>query len=938
MVKHLWWIHLLFVLLVLVLPGFALPSVIKVGALFTEDQRDSPSELAFKYSIYRINKDKTLLANTTLVYDIQHVPKDDSFHAAKKACQQVNSGVSAIFGPQNPLLGSHIQSLCDALDIPHIEARLDVESEEKEFSINLYPSPWMLGRAIRDLTKYLNWTKVAIIYEDDAALINLQELLKLPVPRNVQYVFRKTDQNGFRDVLRDIKGRGIYSIVVDTKPDNLPHLLKAILQVQMNDYKYYYHFTTLDVETYNLEDFRYNFVNMTAYRLIDTEHCSVKKTLKDMEKFQSIGHHIINKTNVIKTEPALIYDSVYALAWGLNALQGGTTLRPVNVSCEEEVPWTDGSSLFNYINSVEFCGLTGKIQFKEGRRSNLKLDLLKLRQNSMEKVGEWSTNFGLNITNHQAFHEFGTTNITLRVTTIEADPYVMVRENPDLEGNSRFYGFCIDLLQKIAERLHFEYDIHLVPDRKYGAVDPNTDEWNGMVRELLVKNADLAVAPMTINYARESVIDFTKPFMNLGIGILFKLPKNMPVRLFSFMSPLAVDIWLYVLAAYVLVSSTMFIVARFSPYEWQNPHPCVTECDVMENQFSLGNSFWFTIVTLMHQGCDLNPKATSTRIIGAIWWFFTLIMISSYTANLAAFLTVERMITPIESVEDLAEQSKISYGTLEGGSTMTFFRDSKIETYLKMWRFMENRPSVFVSSYEEGVQRVLEGNYAFLMESTMLDYMVQRDCNLTQVGGLLDSKGYGIATPMGSPWRDKISLAILDLQEKGVIQMLYNKWWKSPGITCSRDDKNKDGKANALGVDNIGGVFVVLMCGLAVAVLTAIAEFCWNSKKSAQSARVEVQRRTLPQLPAAIPVRGDGGGAEIRSQVPSFQTTPSAPSPVLEVHPRCHLRAGCHGGPAGEWHHADDRDEEIAHQLRLWRFLVSSEHSSSSSVNYPLQS
>ncbi|GBO15982.1 Glutamate receptor ionotropic, kainate 5, partial [Araneus ventricosus] len=89
-----------------------------------------------------------------------------------------------------------------------------------------------------------------------------------------------------------------------------------------------------------------------------------------------------------------------------------------------------------------------------------------------------------------------------------------------------------------------------------------------------------------------------------------------------------------------------------------------------------------------------------------------------------------------------------------------------------------------------------------------------------------------------SPWRDKISLAILDLQEKGVIQMLYNKWWKSPGITCSRDDKNKDGKANALGVDNIGGVFVVLMCGLAVAVLTAIAEFCWNSKKSAQSARV----------------------------------------------------------------------------------------------------
>lgn len=67
-------------------------------------------------------------------------------------------------------------------------------------------------------------------------------------------------------------------------------------------------------------------------------------------------------------------------------------------------------------------------------------------------------------------------------------------------------------------------------------------------------------------------------------------------------------------------------------------------------------------------------QATSTRIVGGIWWFFTLIIISSYTANLAAFLTVERMITPIESASDLADQMDIQYGTLESGSTQTFFR------------------------------------------------------------------------------------------------------------------------------------------------------------------------------------------------------------------------------------------------------------------------
>ena len=61
-------------------------------------------------------------------------------------------------------------------------------------------------------------------------------------------------------------------------------------------------------------------------------------------------------------------------------------------------------------------------------------------------------------------------------------------------------------------------------------------------------------------------------------------------------------------------------------------------------------------------------------MIAALWWFFTLIMISSYTANLAAFLTVERMESPIESAEDLARQQKIKCGSVHGGSTSAIFR------------------------------------------------------------------------------------------------------------------------------------------------------------------------------------------------------------------------------------------------------------------------
>ncbi len=59
-------------------------------------------------------------------------------------------------------------------------------------------------------------------------------------------------------------------------------------------------------------------------------------------------------------------------------------------------------------------------------------------------------------------------------------------------------------------------------------------------------------------------------------------------------------------------------------------------------------------------------------------------------------------------------------------------------------------PSVFVASNEEGKDRVInsKGKYAFLMESTQIEYLAARNPELTQVGGLLDSKGYGIGLQM----------------------------------------------------------------------------------------------------------------------------------------------------------------------------------------------
>lgn len=120
-----------------------------------------------------------------------------------------------------------------------------------------------------------------------------------------------------------------------------------------------------------------------------------------------------------------------------------------------------------------------------------------------------------------------------------------------------------------------------------------------------------------------------------------------------------------------------------------------------------------------------------------------------------------------------------------------------------MWQNMIEKKSVsLVPTYEDGIQKTLKGNYAFLMESTMLDYTIRRNCYLKQIGGLLDSKNYGIATVRGFPFKNKISNAISELRQSGQIQKLYDKWWTEPSKNVC--DQMYEPKANPLDGSNLG--------------------------------------------------------------------------------------------------------------------------------------
>ncbi|XP_050440989.1 glutamate receptor ionotropic, kainate 2-like [Adelges cooleyi] len=863
----------------------ALPSVIRIGAIFTQEDKDSTTEVAFKYAVYRINKDQILLPNTTLVYDIEYVSPQDSFKASKKVCRLLENGVHVIFGPSDSHLAGHIVSICEAFSMPLLLSIADrgTDLSRRHFVTDMFPARGHLGQAYRDLIEFLNWTKIAIVYDNEDGLLLIQNLMKTS---KADFYIRQVDPNTHRQVLKEIKDKHIYNVIVDVHSNNINGFFRSILQLQMNDYRYHFLFTTFDLETFDLEDFKYNSVNMTSYRIVDDENQKVINVLREMERFQRVGQNMLHESGVIRAEPALMYDAVNVFAHSIGSIGQSERMPSENISCKSSNRWANGTFLYDRLNAVDIEGLTGRIHFEVGKRSDIKLDLLKLHQEKVKKVGFWTPSTGINITKHSVFYGQQSSNVTLIVVTRIEKPYVMIKEDKNLTGNSKYEGFCIDLLHRIASQVGFHYAITIVPDNKYGAYDPTTKQWNGIVRELIDKKADLAMASMTINYARESVVDFTKPFMNTGIGILFKVPSNEPSKLFAFLNPLATSVWTFMLVAYLAVSLSMFFLGRFSPYEWR-PH---TEEKHRQNRFTISNCFWFVAGVSLKQDAGITPKATSARILGGIWWFFTIIIIPSYTANLTALRTVERLQKPIQNVAELSSQEKIAYGTLEGGSTMSFFRDSHIPIYKKMWEFMAKHNSAFVSTYDEGTKKVLEGNYAFLMESTMIDYAVQRDCNLTQISGLLDSKGYGIATPKGSVWRDKLSLAVLELQEKGVIQMLYDKWWKNAADICIKDEKVKEFKPKPLDLNDLGGVFVFVLCGLTVAVIVAILEFCWHSKKKSKDQQQSVCTEMAEELRYAIRCDGTKHKATLKRTCNGCSPiTTYVPAPMQMNHVTSHI-------------------------------------------------
>lgn len=141
---------------------------------------------------------------------------------------------------------------------------------------------------------------------------------------------------------------------------------------------------------------------------------------------------------------------------------------------------------------TETRGLTGLVKFdRDGFRSNIELDIVRLTEKGLIKIGEWNSTAGeridwlpeINVKKSDI--KLNIQNKTFVVLISMTEPYGMQKESAiTLSGNERYEGFAVDIIQEISQILEFNYTFQV--DNQYGERNPNTGKWSGMLGKIMI--------------------------------------------------------------------------------------------------------------------------------------------------------------------------------------------------------------------------------------------------------------------------------------------------------------------------------------------------------------------------------------------------------------------------------------------------------------------
>ncbi|XP_076323995.1 glutamate receptor-like isoform X2 [Tachypleus tridentatus] len=415
---------------------------------------------------------------------------------------------------------------------------------------------------------------------------------------------------------------------------------------------------------------------------------------------------------------------------------------------------------------------------------------------------------------------------TLLKHSTEGDSIALIHELPDVKSSSDYVShpltdMVVEILDALSVFADFKYTLQALPIL-HGSKTSN-GSWNGLVGLLSTKEADIGASFLSWTDEREAIIDFTRAFKVDDLTFVSKSPQPIDrfgaiLRLFHY------KLWsLYIftgLVSGVITAATWWIYVR-------KIHFSKTSLQVMVNW-----SFWATLGSGMYQGAQSVPKVTATRISYASWLCICIVVLSVYCGNIRAFLSFIERQRPIETIADaLDTEAHILY--FPGSSMSLFLKESNYEAYREAWkRNLENNlgDNVRISDYFVEATN----GHIFLGERLWLSFYSQylfkgiSTCPLHVSKERMREEFLCFGLQKGSPLIIPLSEGIKRLTEAGLIlfweKMYFFKFLGQGPCKLETTTLQESGDVTPLTLNDVGVVFVILLCGYAVALATLFFE------------------------------------------------------------------------------------------------------------------
>ncbi|XP_043575621.1 glutamate receptor ionotropic, NMDA 1a [Chiloscyllium plagiosum] len=838
----------------------AAPKVVNIGAVLSTKKtenifREAVAQANRKHGTYKIQLNATAVTH-----------KPNAIQMALAVCEDlISSQVYAILvshppGPSDHLTPTPVSYTAGFYRIPVIglTTRMSIYSDK---SIHLsflrtVPPYSHQAQVWFEMMRRFRWGHIILIVSNDhegrAAQKKLETLLEEKESKNKKRNFENNDQHSY-DSRRGPKAEKVLQFEPGTT-NMTSMLLEAkelearviILSASEDDAVTMYKTAT--------------FLNMTGpgYVWLVGEREISGRAMQHVPE-GVIGLQLIDGKN----ETAHINDAVGIVAQSIHELFEKENITDPPKGCVGNTNiWKTGPLFKRVLLSTKYReGFTGQVEFNdEGDRKFSNYSIVNVQKGKLVQIGVYNgTNVLLN--DKKIIWPGGELNTPkgfqmstkLKIVSIYQEPFVYVKPTlPDGTCEEEYtisgdpikkvictgpnatvpghpivpqccFGFCIDLLIKLASTptLNFTYEVHLVQDGKFGTQErvnnSNKKEWNGMMGELLSGLGDMIVAPLTINNERAQYIEFSKPYKYQGLTILVKkeIPRS---TLDSFMQPFQSTLWLLVGLSVHVVAVMLYLLDRFSPFGRFK----VNSEEEEEDALTLSSAMWFSWGVLLNSGIGEGaPRSFSARILGMVWAGFAMIIVASYTANLAAFLVLDRPEERITGINDprLRNPSdKFIYATVKQSSVDIYFR-RQVELST-MYRHMEKHnyenAADAIQAVRDGYQGIFDNGQQYIGKPFPGVYYMEID-----------------------PYLIIISLAMLtksvfSFHENGFMEDLDKTW-----VRYQECDSRSNAPAT-LTFENMAGVFMLVAGGIVAGIFLIFIEIAYKRHKDARRKQMQL--------------------------------------------------------------------------------------------------